>query len=186
MLLITLGCQTVPPEPVEQAPPPVPEKPRLPSAEPITATNSDAVFAQTALKSLGYKVGYVDGIWGPRSAAAMRKFEQDNQLASAAGRLSELNLYSLEQVTRYQRTSFTALKPNQRGIKAKLNKAVPLSAGAQLIIIEKPYPILARPNPYSEVVATVPAGTGIYVISLQEGWYKVESTERHSGYIRAD
>ena len=35
---------------------------------------------QQLLRSRGYEPGPVDGLWGPRTASALRKFQLDNQL----------------------------------------------------------------------------------------------------------
>ena len=185
------GCDAMlmrkPQEEVAPAPPPPPPKKIEPSAAPILATDADVVFAQAALKELGYRVGAVDGLWGPRSANAIRQFENDHTLTSADGRLSELNLSVLDKLSQHDRATFK-LEPKKRpkGISAQLDKSVPLKAAPQLIITERTYSVLAKANPYSRVVTTLPAGTGIYVISLQQGWYEIESVDRLRGFIRAN
>jgi len=152
-------------------------------------------FAQTALKSLGYGVGQVDGLWGPRSATAIRKFEREQKIKSAGGHVSELNLQRLEEVSGIAKISFeqAAKKPQkepgkevEEGIAAKLDKSVPLTQSPQLIIVDREYRVFAKPNPYSATLTNLAPGTGIYVVSLQEGWYEIESINRLKGYVLAD
>jgi len=49
---------------------------------------------QTALKELGYDPGPIDGQWGPKTSAALRRFERDNDLR-ADGQLDSLTLIAL-------------------------------------------------------------------------------------------
>lgn len=172
-------------EPVT-APPPEPVI-ELPSAEPIIdASKADIRFAQTVLNDLGFDVGVVDGIWGPRSARAIRNFERINGLTSAQGKLSELNLTMLERIGNTQRGDAFAPPERVSGLAARLDKSAPLEQGPQLIIADKAYPLMAKPNPYSEILATLVAGTGIYVIRQQDGWFEVESEDRVRGFIQAN
>ncbi|NND00851.1 MAG: peptidoglycan-binding protein [Gammaproteobacteria bacterium] len=158
----------------------------LPSAAPLeNATEVDVRFAQAALKELGYRIGYVDGIWGPRSAAAIQEFEQANNLVTAEGRLSELNLMMLEQASNLSRNGFSIPEPSKPiGLAAKIDQSIPATEVPQLVIIDEPYTLLAKPNPFSKILTTLQTGTGIYVIRLQEGWYEVESEDRIRGYIK--
>lgn len=164
-----------------------PPPPRI-SAVPIKMSERDISFAQAALNSLGYKVGEVDGLWGPRSERAIRSFEQDQNLVSANGRLSELNLTTLERISRIRRRSLPAPKSGTtKGIAAKLDPTILRQQKVpQLIITEQPYPILLRANPFSEVITTLPPGTGLYILNLQSGWYEVESTDNLRGFIKAE
>ncbi|MEM7358745.1 MAG: peptidoglycan-binding domain-containing protein [Pseudomonadota bacterium] len=175
-------------EVAEPAPTPPPEPViEQPSAEPIiNVSKADIRFAQTVLNELGYKVGTVDGIWGPRSARAIRNFERINGLTSANGKLSELNLTMLERIGNSKRgDEFAPQKPSP-SLSAKLDKTVPLEQGPQLVFTDKTYPLLAKPNPYSELLATLVAGTGIYVIRQQDGWFEVESEDEIRGFIQAN
>lgn len=200
LLLVTVltgstGCELLNKEklddPVVEAAPPEPQE-VLPSATPLArASQVDAKFAQQALTSLGYKLGLVDGIWGPRSAKAIRQFEEEQELTSADGLLSELNLYMLEKISSIKRDDFqpkTIVNKRKKptGIAEKLDPNAPLTEGPQLVFTERAYRMLAKPNPYSEQLALLPSGTGIYIISLQEGWYRVESEAKQLGYIKAD
>lgn len=158
------------------------------SAEAIVpAKVIDVRFAQQALNKLGYKIGTVDGLWGPRSATAIREFESKMSLSSANGHLSELNLHELEIASGLTRESYSALNINSpTGISAKLNRAIALSDGPQLIIVDHEYKVLSKPNPYSSVLLTLAPGTGIYVISKQDGYFEIESINRKRGYIKID
>jgi len=49
---------------------------------------------QTALKEHGYDPGPIDGQWGPKTSAALKRFERDNNLR-ADGRLDSLALIVL-------------------------------------------------------------------------------------------
>jgi len=192
-LLLALGltaCESFAPKKVVEEPPAPAPKPAvvyLPSAEPIVnASDEDIRFAQTVLNQLGYKIGEVDGIWGPRSAREIRNFERINGLTTANGLLSELNLTMLERIGNAKRGS-TANKSITRSgsIGSKLNPRVPLEGTPQLVILDQQQELLAKPNPFSEILTTLANGTGIYVIRLQEGWYEVESEDRIRGYIKA-
>lgn len=130
----------------------------------------------------------MDGIWGPRSAQAIRQFEQQYGLPSANGFLSELNLFMLEKVSNTKRVSEPVAPPQPviRGIAAKLDKSIPLADAPQLVFLEQSQQMLAKPNPFSEQLAELAPGTGIYVISQQEGWYEVESEDKQRGFIKAE
>ncbi len=196
VLLTSLqGCEYLLKKPspeVVAEPPPQPVKERLPSAAPmLDASKVEMQYAQSTLNKLGFNAGPVDGIWGPRSARAIRAFESKYGLKTAKGLLSKLNLYVLEKVSNTARTN-AAPKPRtftgntSRGIAAKLDQSVPLAKSPQLIILDQSYQMLAKPNPFSEQLSELAVGTGIYVISLQEGWYEVESENQQRGYIKAD
>lgn len=144
----------------------------------------DIRFAQTALSQLGYRLGVVDGFWGDRSEKAMQEFEVSRKLESAGGALSELNLYALSKATKVRISEIESSIKKSRGLAAKLDASVPLSEAPQLIIVDQPYPVLAKANPYSETLTTLQPGTGIYVISIQDGWFEIESVSRYKGYIR--
>ena len=155
------------------------------SSEPlIDLPKQDIVYAQNALNKLGYEVGSADGIWGPRSAKAIRKFEQTNNLDSARGHLSELNLHTLGKRTKLTRGSKAT--SNYHPFSARVDANAALEGAPQLVIIERTRALLAKPNPYSEVLSKLSSGTGVYVIGLQEGWYEVESEGQIRGYLKAN
>lgn len=60
--------RVAPPQPAPVAPAPAPE---------ARMTIGDA---QRKLIDLGYKPGPTDGLWGPRTAAALREFQRDQKL----------------------------------------------------------------------------------------------------------
>lgn len=188
LLVIVSGCTTTQNAPVAlpDAPPPAP-KPVL-SAEPIIETSkNDVFFAQTALKKLGFDIGIIDGLWGPRSASAIRLFESSNGLTSADGHLSELNLAALANVSGITRQTFgSQAVQGQASIATKLRQQQETpSQGPQLIIVEKTYTVMAKPNPYSSELATLAPGTGVYVLTQQEGnWFEIESINRLRGFIQ--
>lgn len=173
--------------PMNKPVPVAPSEAEQHSAAPLEMSIRNISYAQTALNKLGYQAGDVDGLWGPRSASAIRQFELDHSLASADGGLSELNLHTLEVVSGIDRNSLPQQTSTARtGIAAKLDPATLRAEVPQLIITERPYPVLIRANPYSEVITTLPPGTGLYILNLQSGWYEVESTDNLRGYIRAE
>jgi peptidoglycan hydrolase-like protein with peptidoglycan-binding domain len=147
-------------------------------------SEGDVRFAQTALDQLGYKLGEVDGFWGERSEIAMRAFEKSRNLKSANGALSELNLYALSKATKVARSEIESSIRNAHSLAAKIDPKVPLSTSPQLIIVDQTYSVLAKANPYSEVITTLQPGTGIYVIAVQNGWFEIESLSRQKGFIR--
>lgn len=184
---VASGCAMLQTKPEQTNTRPPKVGPTLSSSPLTTASEIDKKFAQAALKQMGFNVGYVDGIWGPRSAKAIRLFEQTYRLPSANGHLSELNLAKLSEfstVRREQIVTNNTKKKRKQGLAKKINKNVPLNKAPQLVITDRDYSILTKPNPYSEVVTQITAGSGIYVIAFQDGWYKVESLNRQTGYIK--
>ena len=167
-------------EPVETAP-----EPKF-SSEPIKkARRNQIMFAQTALKKLGYRIGKIDGIWGPRSAAAIRKFEAEKELVGAEGFLSELNLNELATDSGLDPSTYVVQPKRPTGISSKLKGNLQRS-GPQLIIVENTYKVFSDANPFSEMIFELQPGTGIYVLSSLEDWYQIESINRKKGYIQAD
>lgn len=160
----------------------------LPSSEPLVGLSTgDIAYAQNALIKLGYELGLADGIWGPRSAQAIRQFEASYNLTSASGHLSELNLSGLEKVTKLPRDSkATKITLREYPLSAKVDARQLREGVPQLLIIERTRSLLAKPNPYSEVISELAIGTGIYVISLTEGWYEVASEGQIRGYLTAN
>ena len=150
-------------------------------------SRADRLFAQTALNKLGYQVGRVDGIWGPKSARAIRNFENLNNLQSANGHLSELNLNTLESVSSLKRSDeLQARLPKPNSLSAQIDQQVPIEDAPQLIILKQAYSVFSKPNPYSEIIASAPIGSGVYVVSLQNGWYGVEIKSNVRGFIKAN
>jgi hypothetical protein len=112
---------------------------------------------------------------GPRSAQAIRQFEASYNLTSAGGHQSELNLRGLEKVSKLPRDGkATQITLREYPLSARVDASQLREGAPQLVIIERTRSLLAKPNPYSEVISELPSGTGIYVISLTEGWYEVE------------
>ena len=191
MVLIFLSaCAPIVQEPIINeaptviAPAPVQEY----SAEPIIpAKTIDVRFAQQALSKIGYKIGQVDGLWGPRSANAIREFESKQNISSANGYLSELNLHELEFVSGLSReNTVQPIVSAPTGVNSKLNPDIALSEAPQLIIVDHEYEVLSKPNPYSSALFVLAPGTGIYVISKQDDYYEIESINRKRGFIKAD
>ena len=143
-------------------------------------------YAQAALTSLGYKLGATDGIWGPRSAGAIQQFEADQKLATANGRLSDLNLSRLKKLVGKQpkNTQAKAKKNRVKSIASKIDRSVPLSSAPQLIFVDRAYSLLSKPNPFSEPLSIIKTGTGIYIISVQDGWYQVQADNQQRGFIK--
>ena len=170
--------------PVSQVPEPVVVTPKpivieRPSAKEIR-------FAQTALSSLGYKLGAIDGMWGPRSARAMQKFEADNGLASVNGRLSDLNLNQLKKFSDVIQNPIkdVASAKKVHNISSKIDGDVPLASAPQLVFVDRAYSLLSKPNPFSEPLTIIRANTGIYIIDVQDGWYEVETGNQQRGFIK--
>jgi peptidoglycan hydrolase-like protein with peptidoglycan-binding domain len=88
--IIGLPAETVGEAPTSEAPPPAPPSPaalvvvKLPKGEPLRQGDSgpQVTNLQKALKMLGYKVGTVDGEYGPKLAAAVAAFQAKNKLAN--------------------------------------------------------------------------------------------------------
>ncbi len=190
LVLLISACEPAKKEPQVEPLDPVPQEPEKPafSAEAIIpAKPNDIKFAQHALNELGFNVGMVDGLWGPRSANGIREFEAKYELVSANGHLSQLNLHFLELYSGASRSNFgKAPIEEPLGVSAKLDPTTPLIEGPQLIIVDKSYQVLSKPNPYSSVVLRLAPGTGIYVIAKQDGYFEIESINRRKGFIKAD
>jgi peptidoglycan hydrolase-like protein with peptidoglycan-binding domain len=71
------------------SPPPAPSRPSSPSSPPPrtppmdTGVNVDGMTIfelQERLNELGYKVGTVDGVLGPKTVDALKKYQGDNKL----------------------------------------------------------------------------------------------------------
>lgn len=190
LVLFISGCEPIKKEPQVEPLEPVPQESEKPpfSAEAIIPGKPDDIkFAQHALNELGFKVGLVDGLWGPRSAKGIRRFEAQHDLITANGHLSLLNLHFLEQYSGVSRSNFgKAPLEKPLGVTAKLDPTTPLREGPQLIIVDKSYQVLSKPNPYSSVVLRLAPGTGIYVIAKQDGYFEIESINRRKGFIEAD
>ena len=189
ILITTLlaGCETPQLEqsPIEPKISVAKPEPRVP--QPINASIRDIRYAQAALKQLNYNIGWVDGIWGERSATALQKFEQDNGILSAGGKLTRANLLALRKTAKVQESDLNLPleKPSEPlNIASKLNKESPLEDAPQLILLDKPYPMMEKPNPFSELIAVLQAGAGVYVISTDNGWYEIESLDEQRGYIK--
>ncbi len=187
-MLTLIGCSTTP-EQVTQSEPVVRKTTPSLSAEPIVDIDQkDVIFAQSALKAIGYNIGTVDGLWGPRSAKAIREFESSQNIKSADGFLSQLNLNRLASVSNLDPATISAesiQRPKIQTISSKLIEK-PLSIGPQLIIVEQDYEVFTTPNPFSEKAYNLTAGTGIYVLEENAGWYKVELINRKQGFIQVD
>lgn len=113
-LTFTLAaCETVTepePEPVvvQVAAPVQVSQPNTVVLQPSTApilnpSKSDIIFAQSSLKTLGYPVGKVDGVWGQQSKQAIQEFERYENIPSAKGSLSELNLTIMKSLSETSR-----------------------------------------------------------------------------------
>jgi len=195
MLVLVVGCNTLDSNTGQTKPIVQQKAPRpLPSAAPLqSVSEKDVLFAQTALKQLGYKPGIIDGMWGSQSASAMRAFEKKEKIKSANGKLSALNLYALSKNAKVLRSVIenrTKSEPQQEPqqkpttLTSKLAASESSSSAPQLIILDAPYPLLAKANPYSEVVSTLQSGTSIYVLDQQGEWFEVESEEQERGFIK--
>jgi len=192
VLFVVSGCTNLQ-SPIEQ---PVtieqPEKaePTLLSATPIASPSILQIKqAQAALKSLGYKVGAVDGIWGKRSKTALLQFEKNHNVTSAGGQLSELNLDTLTRLspTASRTLIHTDNRKTPASLPSQIDRNKPLSQAPQLIIIEKAYSLMAKANPYSALIRQLKPGTGVYVISQQDnGWYEIQTQENERGFVNAN
>jgi hypothetical protein len=67
----------------------------LPSSYERTMSPAKVREVQTKLNDLGYHTGQVDGVWGPRTEAAVRNFQQAKNI-EATGRLDEQTLNALD------------------------------------------------------------------------------------------
>ena len=86
--LLLAGCAGAPETP-SSAPPATPPQPSRPQPapagmqQPAPAVNVEGMTIfemQERLNELGYKLGTVDGVSGPRTVEALKKFQSDNKL----------------------------------------------------------------------------------------------------------
>jgi len=68
-----------PPQPVRPQPAP-PVAPRPPADTGVSVEGMTVFEMQERLNELGYKLGAVDGVSGPRTIDALKKFQSDNKL----------------------------------------------------------------------------------------------------------
>lgn len=195
-ILLLSSCAPQVPTPSVSADPSIVASDSSKNAAPIIPpVKSDVIFAQASLKKLGYKIGFVDGLWGPRSAQAIIEFEKDQKLETANGRLSELNLAKLASLSGIERdadiqTSVQASTqvntPKPLEIAKKLSELqAQKEDGPRLIIVDKTFKVLSKPNPFSSELSSLSAGTGIYVLTqLEDNWYEIESINRLKGFIQ--
>lgn len=187
-VLVLSGCETVTIDTdTEQALIEVETTPALTTSPLKNVSTNDILFAQVALKQLNYNIGRIDGIWGPRSQQAIQQFEKIRNIQSANGNLSKANLYAMRKASKLKKNDlsrFATTLPASEGIADKLDKQVALEGAPQLILLDKPYPMMEKANPFSEMIAVLQAGAGIYVISLENGWYEIESLNEQRGYIK--
>jgi peptidoglycan hydrolase-like protein with peptidoglycan-binding domain len=75
--------QRATPTPQPSRPQPAPAaQPRTPQAEPAVSSENMTIFEmQERLNELGYKLGAIDGVSGPRTIEALKKFQSDNKLS---------------------------------------------------------------------------------------------------------
>jgi peptidoglycan hydrolase-like protein with peptidoglycan-binding domain len=87
--LLLAGCAGAPETPSSTpraTPPPQPSRPQpaptgMQQPEPAVSVEGMTVFElQERLNELGYKLGTVDGVSGPRTVEALKKFQSDNKL----------------------------------------------------------------------------------------------------------
>lgn len=209
IILSITACETAPEAVAQQVLVPVPAQPQPsppiqavvqgPTAVPIlNAKKSDIIFAQSSLKALGYQIDKIDGTWGKRSESAIRLFEKNQNIQSANGELSSLNLYTLqnthEPLNSNKKNSGQTVNPSiqseltnnksKSNFSGKLSSSIPNRKAPELVIVDQVYSILVKPNPYSATIINIEAGTGVYVLSQQNGWYEVETLNNQRGFIR--
>ena len=86
--LLLAGCAGAPetPSSAPAAPPPQPSRPQPAPAStqqpapPVNVEGMTIFEMQERLNELGYKLGTVDGVSGPRTVEALKKFQSDNKL----------------------------------------------------------------------------------------------------------
>jgi peptidoglycan hydrolase-like protein with peptidoglycan-binding domain len=85
--LLLAGCAGAPETPSSApraTPPPQPSQPPpagTQQPEPAVSVEGMTIFEmQERLNELGYKLGTVDGVSGPRTVEALKKFQSDNKL----------------------------------------------------------------------------------------------------------
>src|ERR1700719_1331933 len=70
---------TPPPQPARPQPAP-PAQPRATPEPGVNAEGMTIFEMQERLNELGYKLGTIDGVSGPRTVEALKKFQSDNKL----------------------------------------------------------------------------------------------------------
>ena len=192
-LLIVTACETVTDpvvvtEPTKRIEPVKVLTNQVPPQLIINPSKEDIIYVQAALKSLGYSVGFIDGIWGKRTESSLLSFEKANQLASLNGKLSDVNFAALKSKhsPSVDKLIQEQSQPQEKSIFSQLKSKTPNRKSPELIITEKTYNLMVKDNPYSEVLSQLKSGTGLYVLSLQNGFYEVETLSKEYGFIKKD
>src|ERR1700682_2660366 len=107
------GAGPTPPPQQPTRPPPAPAaQPRAPQPEPGVNVEGMTVFEmQERLNELGYKLGTVDGVAGPRTVEALKKFQRENKL-SPTGTI-DADTIKKRRSAKYRRSR--ARPPSRRG-----------------------------------------------------------------------
>ena len=70
--------------------------------------------AQKSLSQLGYDPGPIDGIWGPRTEKAIKKFQQDNKLVMTGNLDEQTSIQLVQKMSRIQKAVRTPIRPAQK------------------------------------------------------------------------
>ena len=89
-----VAMNQAPPTTTAQSAPPQSPPSTSPQRSPSAQNALDVMIAQQALQDEGYNVGPIDGKMGPKTAAALRKFQKDHGI-QATGRLDSRTLAAL-------------------------------------------------------------------------------------------
>ena len=77
----TAPAATTPAQTRPSSAPPAPSRPQQNEPAPAIDEGMTPFELQDRLNQLGYKVGAVDGVIGPRTTEALKKFQSDNSLS---------------------------------------------------------------------------------------------------------
>jgi len=91
---VAMNAPSAPAPTTAQTTPPQTTPPMRPQVSPSPQPVSDVRSAQQALKDDGYNTGPIDGKMGPKTAAALRKFQKDHGI-QATGRLDSQTMAAL-------------------------------------------------------------------------------------------
>jgi len=70
--------------------------------------------AQRSLSQLGYDPGPIDGIWGPRTEKAIKKFQQNNKLVVTGNLDEQTSIQLFQKISRIQKTDRTPIRTAQK------------------------------------------------------------------------
>jgi len=162
------------------------------SPKPSKYNTSLTKEVQSVLSTIGYNAGKADGIWGERSRSAMRKFQIEKDLEVTG----EFNDRTLKELGLESEMSMSGSSSRQIQAKNKNSEIIPVPEGDLLDLKNTAptyqtkstgqtksivstfrtrikYTLYSEPDPFSEILLTIPKNIELDIISDNSEWLKV-------------